>query len=133
MPTANKDAATSERARGERARGESSTDNSREEIDEVLLAGSSSDYSGVNPSPCAQVSAKLSDVGVGLKGSAPNPNCYRCWLHGGSPPIPNQGRDISGNRWSLAICLRVPSITRCRTGLAGRLGSRSRCFTNVST
>ena len=51
MPTANKDAATSERARGERARGESSTDNSREEIDEVLLAGSSSDYSGVNPSP----------------------------------------------------------------------------------
>ena len=56
MPTANKDAATSERARGERARGErargeSSTDNSIEEIDEVLLAGSSSDYSGVNPSP----------------------------------------------------------------------------------
>ena len=70
MPTANKDAATSERARGE-----SSTDNSREEIDEVLLAGSSSDYSGLNPSPCAQVSAKLSDVGVGLKGLAPNPNC----------------------------------------------------------
>ena len=51
MPTANKDAATSERARGERARGESSTDNSIEGIDEVLLAGSSSDYSGVNPSP----------------------------------------------------------------------------------